>query len=194
MRAGDPAASGQRGVLTCAIRPHVVFGPGDRRFFPAVLARAKAGQLRFSVGLFNRKLSDFTYVTNLVDALLLADEQLVPDSPSAGQAYFITNGEPLPFFTFVGKVLAELKLPPILAGVPYPIVYAVAAIKEGLDTLRGGTLNAEDGMTRFAVRYMVRHHYFSIDKARRDLGYEPRVNLAEGIRLTCAHLREQGIV
>ena len=48
-------------------------------------------------------------------------------------------------------------------------------------------------MTRFAVRYMVRHHYFSIDKARRDLGYEPRVSLAEGIRLTCAHLREQGL-
>ena len=96
-----------------------------------MLARAKAGQLRFSVGLFNRKLSDFTYVGNLIDALLLADEQLVPSSPSAGQAYFVTNGEPLPFFTFVGKVLAELKLPPILGGVPYPIVYAVAAIKEG---------------------------------------------------------------
>jgi nucleoside-diphosphate-sugar epimerase len=73
------------------------------------------------------------------------------------------------------------------------VVYLAAAIKEGLDTLRGGTLNAEDGMTRFAVRHMVRHHYFSIDKARRDLGYKPRVNLDEGIRLTCAHLKEQGL-
>jgi nucleoside-diphosphate-sugar epimerase len=187
------AANGQRGVLTCAIRPHVVFGPGDKRFIPAVVARAKSGKLRFSVGVLNRKLSDFTYVGNLVDALLLADERLTVDSPSAGQAYFVTNGEPLPFFGFVDKLLAELRLPPILAGVPYPIVYAAAALKEGLDTLRGGTLNAEDGMTRFAVKYMVRHHYFSIDKARRDLGYRPRVNLEEGIRLTCAHLREQGM-
>ncbi|MET0342902.1 MAG: NAD-dependent epimerase/dehydratase family protein, partial [Polyangiales bacterium] len=187
------AASGQRGVLTCAIRPHVVFGPGDRRFLPAVLQRAKAGKLRVSVGLYNRKLSDFTYVDNLVEALLLADERMTPDTVS-GQAYFITNGEPMPFFDFVGRVLRELDLPKIVAAVPYPIVYAAAAIKEGLDTLRGGTLNAEDGMSRFAVKYMVRHHYFDIGKARRELGYVPRVGLEEAIRLTCQDLRRQGLV
>jgi 2-alkyl-3-oxoalkanoate reductase len=185
------SSSGQRGVLTCAIRPHVVFGPGDRRFFPAVLQKARAGKLRLSVGLNNNKLSDFTYVDNLVDALLRADERLTPDSPVAGQAYFVTNGEPLPFFEFVKRVLRELDLPPIVGAVPYPIVYAAAAIKEAIDTLRGGTLNAEDGMSRFAVKYMVRHHYFDITKARRDLGYEPKVSLDEGIRLTCASLRQQ---
>jgi nucleoside-diphosphate-sugar epimerase len=188
------AASGQRGVLTCAIRPHVIFGPGDRRFLPAILARAESGSLRFSVGVRNQKLSDFTYVDNLIDALLLADQKLVAGSPVAGQAYFVTNGEPMPFFTFVAKVLQELGLPRILGGVPYPIVFAAAAIKEGLDTLRGGTLNAEDGMSRFAVRYMVRHHYFSIAKARRDLGYEPRVSIDEGIRRTCAALRQPASV
>ena len=186
------AANGQRGVLTCAIRPHVVFGPGDRRFLPAVVGKAKAGKLRLSVGLHNRKLSDFTYVDNLIDALLLADERLTTDSPVAGQAYFITNGEPMPFFDFVGRVLRELGLPKIVGAVPYPIAYAAAAIKEGIDTLRGGTLNAEDGMSRFAVRYMVRHHYFDIGKARRELGYAPRVGLDEAIRLTCRDLQRQG--
>jgi sterol-4alpha-carboxylate 3-dehydrogenase (decarboxylating) len=186
------AANGQRGVATCAIRPHVIFGPGDRRFIPAIVARAAKGQLRLSVGLGNDKLSDFTYVDNLVDALLSADERLTPDSPVAGQAYFITNGEPTPFFAFVAKVLAELNLPKMIGAVPYPIAYAAAAIKEGLDTLRGGTLNAEDGMSRFAVRYMVRHHYFDIGKARRELGYVPRVSLDEGIRLTCRHLKQAG--
>lgn len=185
------AASGQRGVLTCAIRPHVIFGPGDRRFIPAIVDKARAGQLRLSVGLGNKKLSDFTYVDNLIDALLAADERLLPGSPVAGQAYFVTNGEPLPFFDFVRKVLAELRLPKIVGAVPYPIAYAAAAIKEGLDTLRGGTLNAEDGMSRFAVRYMVRHHYFDIAKARRDLGYSPRISLDEGIRLTCRHLNAE---
>lgn len=187
------AANGQRGVSTCAIRPHVVFGPGDRRFLPAVLSKAKAGKLRLSVGVHNRKLSDFTYVDNLVEALLLADERLGPDSPVGGQAYFITNGEPMPFFDFVGRVLRELGLPKIVGGVPYPIAYAAAAIKEGIDTLRGGTLNAEDGMSRFAVRYMVRHHYFDIGKARRELGYVPKVGLNEAIRLTCQELRRQGL-
>ena len=70
---------------------------------------------------------------------------------------------------------------------------AAAALKEGLDTLRGGTLNAEDGMSRFAVRYMVKHHYFDIGKARRDLGYAPRVSLDEGIRLTCEALKRQDL-
>jgi sterol-4alpha-carboxylate 3-dehydrogenase (decarboxylating) len=185
------AANGQRGVLTCAIRPHVVFGAGDRRFIPAVLSKAKAGKLRLSVGINNKKLSDFTYVENLVDALLLADERLTADSPVAGQAYFITNGEPLPFFEFVARVLRELGLPRIVGAVPYPLAYAAAAVKEALDTLRGGTLHAEEGMSRFAVRYMVRHHYFDIGKARRELGYEPRVRLDEAIRLTCAGLRQQ---
>jgi nucleoside-diphosphate-sugar epimerase len=187
------ATSGQRGVLTCAIRPHVIFGPGDTRFIPAILGRAKAGKLRLSVGVNNDKLSDFTYVDNLVDALLRADERLTPGSPVAGQAYFITNGEPIPFFAFVSKVLAELGLPRIVGAVPYPIAFAAAALKEAFDTLRGGTLNAEDGMSRFAVRYMVRHHYFDIGKARRDLGYAPRVNLEEGIRLTCRHLQREAL-
>lgn len=186
-------ANGQRGLATCAIRPHVIFGPGDRRFIPAIVSKAKAGKLRLGVGIGNRKLSDFTYVSNLIDALLAADERLALDSKVAGQAYFITNGEPMPFFGFVGDVLKELGMPPIIGSVPYPIAYAAAAIKEGIDTLRGGTLNAEDGMTRFAVRYMVRHHYFAIDKARRDLGYEPKVSLREGIRLTCDALKQQGL-
>jgi sterol-4alpha-carboxylate 3-dehydrogenase (decarboxylating) len=187
------AAHGQRGVATCALRPHVIFGPGDRRFLPAIVARAKAGSLRFSVGLRGDKLSDFTYVDNLIDALLLADEHLSLDSPLGGQAYFVTNGEPTPFFGFVSRVLEELALPKILGPVPYPLVFAAAAIKEGLDTLKGGTLNAEDGLTRFAVRYMVKHHYFAIDKAGRDFGYKPRVSLAEGIRRTCEHLKRQGV-
>jgi nucleoside-diphosphate-sugar epimerase len=185
-------ANGQRGVLTCAIRPHVIFGPGDTRFLPAILKRAKGGSLRLSVGVGNDKLSDFTYIDNLIDALLLADEKLTPGSPVAGSAYFVTNGEPMVFFDFVKQVLRELGLPRIVGAVPFPIAYAAAAVKEGLDTLRGGTLNAEDGMSRFAVKYMVRHHYFNIGKAQRELGYAPRVGLGEGIKRTCADLRQRG--
>jgi nucleoside-diphosphate-sugar epimerase len=187
------AMNGQGSLATCAIRPHVVFGPGDGRFLPAIVKRARAGKLRFSVGLGNDKLSDFTYVSNLVDALLAADARLTLGGPVAGQPYFVTNGEPMPFFGFVARVLKQLELPPLLGAVPYPVAYAAAALKEGLDTLRGGTLNAEDGMSRFAVRYMVKHHYFDIGKARRELGYAPRVSLDEGIRLTCEALKRQGL-
>ena len=49
-------------------------------------------------------------------------------------------------------------------------------------------------MTRFAINYMCTHHYFSIEKARRELGYNPSVSVAEGIELTCQHLEARGLV
>ncbi len=187
------AENGNRGVATTALRPHVVFGPGDRRFMPALLKQAQSGRLRVQVGR-GVWLSDYTFVSNLIDAVILADEALAngPESVAAGEAYFITNGEPMPFWDFVRKVAARLGFPPIKYRAPKSLVYAIAAVKEGIDTLKGGTLNAEDGLTRFAIRYMCTHHYFSIEKARRDLGYNPSVSVAEGIERTCQHLEATG--
>jgi len=190
------AENGNAGVATCALRPHVVFGPGDRRFMPALLKQGKSGRLRVQIGR-GVWLSDYTYVSNLIDAVLLADEALAKDgveSVAAGQAYFITNGEPMPFWDFIRKVAARLGFPPIKYRAPESLVYAIAAVKEGIDTLKGGTLNTEDGLTRFAIRYMCTHHYFSIEKARRDLGYNPSVSVAEGIERTCQHLEATGAV
>jgi 2-alkyl-3-oxoalkanoate reductase len=183
------AANGHRGVFTTAIRPHVIFGPGDTRFLPAILKRARAGKLRFSIG--KGKLSDFTYISNLIDALLLAEERLGEKSDVDGEAFFVTNGEPMQFFEFVAQVLEKLSLPKIIGNVPYPIAYTAAAIAEAIDTLRGGTLNSEDGMSRFAVRYMATHHYFSIDKAKKAFGYQPQVCISEGIDRTVAALQSQ---
>jgi len=184
-------SNGQGGLLTCAIRPHVVFGPGDERFLPTILSRARSGRLKYAVGM-QRKLSDFTYASNVTDALLLADEKLAPGSPVGGSAYFITNGEPMGFWDFVGRVLERLRLPPIRGRVPFPIAYAVAAVYEAADTMRGGTLNSENGLSRFAIRYMCTHHYFSIARAQRDLGYVPAVSIADGIERTARHLEQIG--
>lgn len=187
------AAHGVRGVAICALRPHVIFGPGDNRLIPNLLLRAKQGTLRFSVGRSRGKLSDYTYVSNFVDALLAADVHLALDSKVGGQAYFITNGEPMGFFDFVDIFLAEIGAKPILVDVPYPIVYSIAAIKEGLESIRPTMkVGQEDGMTRFAVKYMCTHHYFSIAKARRDFGYVPQVSIREGVKRTAAHLRATG--
>ncbi len=185
------AADGVKGVRVCAIRPHVIFGPGDGRFLPALLKKAYSGQLKFGVGRRNR-FSDYTYISNLTDALLLADEGLEEGGKAGGEAYFVTNGEPMPFFDFIDMVLVRLGKPKVKWMVPGKIAYAVAAIAEGIDTLKGGSLNSEDGFTRFSVRYMCSHHYFSIEKAKRDLGYEPKVNLVEGLDKTMVWLRENG--
>ena len=190
------ADNGKGGMATCALRPHVVFGPGDNRFMPNLLARGRKGQLSVQIGR-GIWLSDYTYVSNMTDAVLLADEALAKDglhSIAAGQAYFITNGEPMPFWDFIRKVAARLGFAPIKYRAPKSLIYAIAAVKEGIDTLKGGTLNAEDGMTRFAIRYMCTHHYFSIEKARRELGYNPAVSVDEGIERTCQHLEAIGAV
>ena len=175
-------------LMTCAIRPHVVFGPGDTRFLPAILGRAKAGKLTFKVGR-GTFLSDFTYVTNVVDALLAAEERLVPGSPVGGQAYFITNGEPTAFWDFVRRVVEPMGFRAPRYSIPYALAYAAAAVREFIDTLRGGTLHAEEGLSRFAIRYICTHHYFSHARATRDLGYRPRVSIQQGIDTTLQSLR-----
>ncbi len=181
------AANGLGGVLTCAVRPHVVFGPGDTRFLPAVLSRARSGRLKAYVGSAE-KLSDFTYVSNLVDGLLLADASLKEGGAAAGQAYFVTNGEPMAFWEFVGRVLDGLGHARPKYRVPYPIAYGAAAVREWADALRG-IPTSEESLTRFAIRYLTTHHYFSHAKATRDLGYQPKVDLTEGIARTVAGLR-----
>ena len=185
-------ARGGGDIRTVAIRPHVVFGPGDTRFLPAVLTRAKAGRLKLGVGR-RQSLSDFTYIDNLTDALLRADDALAgPDHVGNGEAYFVSNGEPMDFFDFVGRVLAALGLPPVKARVPYALAFGAAAVAERWQAMRGVPIGHEDGLSTFAVRYMCTHHYFSIAKARRDLGYVPQVSIDEGIRRTCAHLKADG--
>jgi sterol-4alpha-carboxylate 3-dehydrogenase (decarboxylating) len=180
------AASGDGGVYTCAIRPHVVFGPGDTRFFPAVLSRARAGKLKAYVGRAD-KLSDFTYVDNLVDALLRAGDRLGPGSAVSGQAYFVTNGEPMAFWEFVGRILDGLGYPRPKYNVPFSIAYGAAAVRETLDAWRG-IPTSEESLTRFAIRYLTTHHYFDHRKATRDLGYAATIDLAEGMRRTIASL------
>ena len=181
------AANGED-LATLAIRPHVVFGPGDTRLLPAILTRARAGQLKFRVGS-GEHLSDFTFIDNLTSALLSALDRLETQAEIAGEAYFITNGEPLAFFDFIDRVLAGLELPRPERTVPYGVAYGAAWAAEMLKRLSGRPIGQEDGMSRFAVRYLCTHHYFQIGKAKRDLGYVPEVSLEEGIRRTVAALQ-----
>ncbi|NRB39959.1 MAG: NAD-dependent epimerase/dehydratase family protein [Pseudomonadales bacterium] len=184
------AFNGVADTACCAIRPHVVFGPGDNRLIPSILEKAKAGQLKRAIG-HRDKLSDFTYVLNLVDAVVAADNKLGLDSVVAGQAYFITNAEPMAFFDFVDDVLRGFGYSSIKKEIPFFIAYLAACVVEAWDKIKGSSFK-EGGLTRFAVKYMVTHHYFSIDKASRELDWQPIVSIAEGIQMTVDDFKARG--
>ncbi|MFI0546632.1 MAG: SDR family NAD(P)-dependent oxidoreductase [Brachymonas sp.] len=189
----DRKTSGKGHTTVCAVRPHVIFGAGDGRLIPAIIDKVKKGQLSRQVGS-REKQWDFTYIDNLVDAIVTCEDKLTPDSPAGGQAYFVTNGEPMPFFEFAERMIAHWGYPPITGKVPYWLAYAVASVAEFWDTLKGGTLNAENGLTRFSIQYMATDHYYNISKIQRDLGWQPKISLLEGIKRTAEGVRAAGKV
>ncbi len=171
---------------TIALRPHLVWGPGDRNVVPRVLALAQAGKLRI-VG-DGRNRVDLAHITNVVDAHLLAEGALVqPNSPAGGRAYFITNGEPVLLWPWINDLLTALNHPPVTKHVPFAAAYAAGGVFEGIWRLtrRAG----EPPMTRFVAKEMATDHYFNISAARRDLGYHPLVTMAEGTAELVAHYK-----
>jgi sterol-4alpha-carboxylate 3-dehydrogenase (decarboxylating) len=164
------------GLLTSAIRPHIVFGPGDTRMLPQILEHAR-GRVPVVIGDPD-KLSDFTYVENAADALLLAGEAL----PSiSGKAYFVSNGEPRPYWAFINQILEGLGRPKLRRRVPQALAWAAAWVNEKTFAPRTGS-----SFTTFTVRYLSTHHYFSHARATADFGYRPRVSLDDGIARTVA--------
>ncbi len=163
-------------LSTVAIRPHLVWGPGDSSALPRLVARAKAGRLRM-VGRPQR--IDTTYIDNAVAAHLSAYDRLVPGSPTAGKAYFITQGEPLEAPTFINDMLDAAGLPPVTRTVPAPLARSAAALAEAVwNTFK---LQSEPPVTRFLVSQLSTAHWYDISAARRDLGYDPAVSYAEGM-------------
>lgn len=178
-------ASGERGVATCALRPHLIWGPGDAHLIPRLLARARQGRLRRIGGGQNR--IDVTYVTNAADIHLAAAERLAIGSPPAGRAYFVSQGEPVNCWGWINQVLALAGLPPVRRGVPLRVAWLAGAVLERV--YRAAQLRGEPPMTRFLAAQLATSHYFDIGAARRDLGYQPRISLTEGLQRLAEWLR-----
>ncbi len=178
-------ASNGPDLATVALRPHLIWGPGDNHLVPRLIARARSGRLH-RIGRA-AKLVDSTYIDNAAEAHLLAADRLAPGSPVAGRAYFISNGEPMPVWDLVDRILAAAGLPPVKRTVPPAAALAAGAAFEAV--YRALRIKAEPPMTRFLAHQLASAHWFSIAAARRELGYEPRVSIDEGLRRLSAALR-----
>jgi nucleoside-diphosphate-sugar epimerase len=173
-------------LATVALRPHLVWGPGDKNVVPRVLALARTGRLKIIGSGLNKV--DVTHISNVVDAHLLAEGALAqPGHPAGGKPYFITNGEPVVLWDWINQLLRGVGIPEITKHVPLPVAYAAGGLMEGL--WRVLPLKGEPPMTRFVAKEMATDHWFDISAARRDLAYHPRVTMAEGTAGLIEHLR-----
>lgn len=173
-------------LATVALRPHLIWGPGDNHLTPRLIERKRNGQLRI-IG-DGRKRVDVTYIDNAAHAHLLAADRLRPGSAIAGKAYFISQGQPVETATFINQLLAAAGLPPLNKRISYPAAYAIAWCLEFVWKAMG--IEREPRLTRFLVRQFATAHWFDISAARRDLGYEPLISTEEGLKRLARHFED----
>ncbi|MER2540916.1 MAG: NAD-dependent epimerase/dehydratase family protein [Azonexus sp.] len=170
---------------TVALRPHLIWGPHDPQLTARILARGKIGRLRLvGKGL---KLIDSVYIDNAVDAHILALDQIAPGASCAGNAYFITQGEPMPQRDLINGILKAGGLPPCEKSISPQAAYAVGAVMEIIWKVLGR--QDEPMMTRFVAKQLATAHWYDISAAKRDLGYAPLISVAQGLQILKQSLR-----
>ena len=174
---GTPLAGG--GALrTVALRPHLVWGPGDTQLTARIVDRARRGRLVLVDG--GRAVVDTTYVDDAAEAHLAALDRLGDPEPTcAGRAYFVTGGDPRPVAEVVSLILDAYGLAPPVRSVPSALAVPAGLLVETAWSLLRRT--DEPPLTRFTARQLATDHWFDISAARRDLGWSPRVPVHEGI-------------
>ncbi|HEY3324722.1 MAG TPA: NAD-dependent epimerase/dehydratase family protein [Planctomycetota bacterium] len=181
-------ASGQDGLLTCSLRPHLLWGPRDNHLIPRLIDRARKRKLRI-VGKGQNSV-DLTYVENAAMAHLLAGDA-IRTGRAAGQAYFISDGRPVVLWEWINNLLKRLSIAPATKHVSTRVAYAGGYLLESWYAWR--KRYDEPQMTRFLARALSCSHYYNIEKARRDFGYRPVVNAETGMQRTLEYFRNYGI-
>jgi nucleoside-diphosphate-sugar epimerase len=179
-------AANDANLATVALRPRLIWGPGDQQILPRLVERAKAGRLRI-VGSGDNKV-DTTFVDNAAQAHFDAFEHLAPGSACAGRAYFISNGEPWPMRELLNALLRAAGAPEVRKHLPFRAAYAAGVICEGL--WHALPLKGEPPMTRFLAEQLATAHWYSMEPALRDFGYAPKVSMAEGMDRLRASFQE----
>ncbi|KAE8665294.1 3beta-hydroxysteroid-dehydrogenase/decarboxylase isoform 2 [Hibiscus syriacus] len=190
-------SNGIDGLLTCCIRPSSIFGPGDRLLVPSLVAAARAGKSKFIIGDGNN-VYDFTYVENVAHAHICAERTLASGGEvaekAAGQAYFITNMEPIKFWEFVSRILEGLGYQRPKIKIPAIVIMPIAHLVEWTYRLLGPYGMKVPQLTPSRVRLLSCSRSFDCSKAKDRIGYTPIVSLEDGLQKTIesfSHLRAE---
>jgi nucleoside-diphosphate-sugar epimerase len=164
-------------LAAVALRPRLIWGPGDNQLLPRIVERARAGRLKLIGDGSN--LVDTTYIDNAADAHLAAFDHLAPGSACAGRAYFVSNGDPRSMRETLTALLDAAGAPPPNGTIPFRAAYAIGAVCEAAWNLL--PLRGEPPMTRFLAEQLVTTHWYSMAPAKRDFGWVPRVSFDDGL-------------
>lgn len=176
-------AANSKDLETVAVRPHLIWGPRDQTFLGRLKQYVGGPIFHIGGGLTE---TDTTWVENLVDALVLA-----ADAPAApGNAYFVTNDQPLLYRDFLDRYLQILNSEPAKGSIPTGVAYAFGTACELV--WKGLRLKSEPMLSRYKIAELAYTHTYRLDKAKRDLGYCPRVNNEEGFKRLASWLQESG--
>jgi len=161
-----------------AVRPHLVWGPGDHQLVARIVARARRKRLVL-VGS-GAALVDSTYVGNAVDALLAALDRC---QSAAGRALVVTNGEPRPVAELLSGICAAAGVAAPTRGVPAFAAVAAGAVVEQVWAWRYGRRSSapEPPLTRFLAEQLATAHWFDQRQTRELLDWAPRVSLDDGL-------------
>ncbi|HYN30108.1 MAG TPA: NAD-dependent epimerase/dehydratase family protein [Dermatophilaceae bacterium] len=159
-------------LAVLAVRPHLVWGPGDTQLVGRIVERAREGRLPVVAG--GTGLFDTTFLDNAADALVAA----VDARPVHGEALVVSNGEPRPVVEILARLCGAAGVPFRPRDVPLPLARAAGAVAEAVwaVTRRRDT----PPITRFLAEQLATAHWFDQRRTREALGWVPRVSLDEG--------------
>jgi nucleoside-diphosphate-sugar epimerase len=171
-------------LQTVALRPHLVWGPGDNHVLPKLIERAKGGKLKLPGP---DKLIDTTYIDNAAQAHLLALDCLETHPETiGGKTYFISNGEPRSQAEIIGGLLKAAGVDVDIQPIPSRVAITAGSIIEASWKLL--RLKSEPPLTRWSAEHLSTAHWYDISAAKRDLGYVPEVSIDEGLARLAASI------
>ncbi len=173
------------GLPSIILRPRAIYGPGDNALFPRLLTALRAGKLP-TIGAGTNRI-DLTFIDDAVQSVRLA---LTASDPCLGRAFNITSGEAAPLWELIATLCERLDLAPPSRHVPRGAARKVAAVAEAWHRLL--RRKGEPALTRYSVDSLSLDATLDISAARRDLGYEPEVSVAEGVERFLSSLSGAG--
>jgi len=174
-------------LKTCALRPHLIWGPQDPHLLPRLVASGRKKQLK-RVGQ-GTNLVDISYIDNVAHAHILAAKNLAGIATASGKPYFISQGKPVNLWNWINDLFSTMGVPRVTSSIPESFAFVMGGVLESFHTLVRS--RNEPKMTRFLAEQLAKSHYFSIANAQKDLGYEPIVSIEEGLQRTVQWLKKQ---